>query len=385
MKFFYTSLIALLFSSGVSAAAYTTHSFSFGGVTRQYLLYVPSAYNGSQAYPFVMALHGLGDNMNNFKNINMNLVADTAHFILAFPQALVDSVLTFSTAWNSGAGEFGITLNPNVDDVGFLNALIDTISANYNVDQTRIYSTGFSMGGFMSNRLACELNNRIAAIASVSGTIGNGITCAPSRDIAVAHFHGTADQTVNYTGNPFGDDPEAMVAYWVHHNHCDSVPASIDTFPNISNDGKVVVHYKYPNGNYDTKVEFFKVIGGAHEWLGPTGNDINYAVEIWRFLYQFHWEDQVSGIRNVGSSEDALVNVYPNPAWRVVNVQLPASNTESVAIKLLDATGKLVYAHIHQALNGNITVQLPPLSAGIYMMQINSNGNYFSKKIILSE
>jgi polyhydroxybutyrate depolymerase len=129
MKKIYLFVLVTLLATGIFAQ-YSTRSFTFGGVTRQYLLYIPAAYDGSKAVPFVMALHGLGDNMNNFAGINFNSIADTANFIFAIPQALVDTVLSGSTAWNSGAGEFGITLNPNVDDVGFLNALIDTVSAH---------------------------------------------------------------------------------------------------------------------------------------------------------------------------------------------------------------------------------------------------------------
>lgn len=382
MKHFFALLITFFITAQTFSAAYLTRSFSYGGVTRQYLLYVPAAYDGSTAYPFVMALHGLGDNMNNFKGINMNAVADTAHFILAIPQALVDPVFTQSTAWNSGAGQFGVSLNANVDDVGFLNALIDTVSANYNVDQTRVYSTGFSMGGFMSNRLACELNNRIAAIASISGTIGSVITCQPARAIPVAHFHGTADATINYTGNPFGNDPEALVSYWMNHDHCDTTPVSIDTFPNIANDGKIVVHYKYTGGSYSTRVEFFKVIGGAHEWLGPVGNDINYAVEIWRFFRDFQWTAQTNGIPDETGSSDA-VNIYPNPSSDYLNVVLNNFNAKQAELMLYDITGEKVFSIFTENTNGNISIPLSNLSAGVYVLKFAAPGLSLNKKIVV--
>jgi polyhydroxybutyrate depolymerase len=344
---------------------------------REYLLYVPDSYNGTQAVPFVLALHGLGDTIGNFKSINMNLVADTANFIFAIPQALVDP-LSQSTAWNSGAGNFGVALSTNVDDVGFLNALIDSVSANYNIDQTRVYCTGFSMGGFMTNRLACELNNRIAAGASVSGTIGNEFTCNPARAISMAHFHGTADQVVAYTNNLYGNNAEALVAYWAQHDHCNSTPSSIDTLPKLVNDNRTIVHYVYPNGDYGTQVEFYKSIGGAHEWL-VTGHDINYTVAVWQFFYRYRWLPQTSGIGN--EVNEPALNIYPNPASGQFNISVPAgSNTE---ITITDMMGKSVYKTHTTVSEQTIQVNTGGLMPGLYIVNLNTDGRNSSSKLCI--
>ena len=189
--YFIFSLVFVAFTQ----AQQTSKTMQFGGLTRQYLEYVPAIYNSSTPVPIVICLHGLGDNMNNFAGIGMNYVADTADFIVLTPQAIVDP-LASATAWNSGASYMGYQLNSGVDDVGFINALIDSTMALYNIDTTRIYVTGFSMGGFMANRLACELGDRLAAIASVSGTIGTALNCTNPDPIPVCHFHGTTDSTV---------------------------------------------------------------------------------------------------------------------------------------------------------------------------------------------
>lgn len=378
MKNIYLTLFALsFFVSGT--AQYTTDSIQFGGVSRKFLLYVPPTYDGSTNVPFVMALHGLGDDMNNFKNIRFDRVADTANFIFAIPQALVDG-LSGSTAWNSGAGSFGITLNPNVDDVGFLNALIDTISERYMIDQTQVYATGFSMGGFMSNRLACELNNRIAAIASVSGTIGNGLTCSPSRAIPVAHFHGTADQTVNYTGNLFGNDAEALVAYWARHDRCDTANYTIDSIPHTSANNLRIVHFKYPNGAYGTDVEFFKVLGGQHLWLGPSGYDINYAVEIWKFFRRYRWQPQAStGIQESGAAFQ--LSLSPNPASSILNCYVGDIQAEPL-LRIYDLLGHQCY---EQAISAHDT-ELPfgQLSKGVYLVKVSDRaGRSSTQKIVV--
>lgn len=380
MKKIYLFLFAALLTMS-AFAQYSTRSFTFGGVTRQYLLYVPPSYDGSEAVPFILVLHGLGDNMNNFKGVDFNHIADTANFIFAIPQALVDQQLTGSTAWNSGAGEFGITLNPNVDDVGFLNALIDTVSLYYNIDQTRLYSTGFSMGGFMTNRLGCELNNRIAAIASVSGTIGNGITCHPSRVVPACHFHGTSDGTVAYSGNMFGSDAEALVSFWATHDQCTLTPSSIDTFPHISGDTLRVVHYVYPNGAYGSDVEFYKVLGGAHQWLGPSGDDVNYALEIWKFFRRYRWEPQAAtGIAEAKDGAD--VSVYPNPASSELNIRLESGTANRMTVSLKDVTGRTIYSDEGV---GNISINTASFAKGLYAVTINADGQKITKKVCISE
>ena len=383
MKKVYSFLLAILLTLS-SFAQYSTNSFTFGGVTRQYLLYIPTSYDGTKNVPFVLALHGLGDNMNNFAGVNFNSVADTADFIFAIPQALVDNVVTGSTAWNSGAGAFGITLNPNVDDVGFLNALIDTVSAHYMIDSTRLYSTGFSMGGFMTNRLGCELNNRIAAIASVSGTIGSGITCNPTRVVPSCHFHGTADQTVAYTGDMYGSDAEALVAFWRGHDRCDTVASSIDTLPHISSDSLHVVHYVYPHGAYNSDVEFYKVLNGQHQWLGPTGEDINYAVAIWNFFNRYQWVPQtLSSI--IAVSSDLGISVYPNPASSSIFLNVPRGASDLKEIVIRDISGRVVYSDVPSNAGNDMSIDVKAFARGMYMVQIRMNEQWVNKKVCLTD
>lgn len=359
-------------------AQYVADSFSFGGVMRQYLLYVPPSYDGSQAVPFVLALHGLGDDMNNFAGIRMEDVADTANFIFAIPQALVDNQLSGATAWNSGAGAFGITLNPGVDDVGFLNALMDTVAAYYNIDQTRLYSTGFSMGGFMTNRLGCELNNRIAAIASVSGTIGNGISCHPGRVVPACHFHGTADATVAYSGNTYGNDAEALVAYWRGNDRCDTA-AIIDSIAHSTHNSLRIIHYTYPNGAYGSDVEFYKVVGGQHQWLGPSGYDINYALEMWNFFRRYKWEPQTPN--SVAEIPKSAINVYPNPCAGVLHAEVEGFDRE-LTVSLCDVMGRQVYS---QSTTAPIAINTTDFAKGVYTLVVTDGRHRTQCKIAATD
>lgn len=376
-------IFILLLSIGVlmpAFAQYTTHNFVFEGINREYLLYVPPMYNGAKPVPLLLTLHGLGDDMDNFKNVNFKAVADTANFIYVVPQALVDG-LTGSTAWNSGAGAFGISLNPTINDVGFLSALIDSVSAQYNIDQKRIYSTGFSMGGFMSNRLACELNNKIAAIASVSGTIGGVLNCKPNRAVPVAHFHGTADQTVAYTNNLFGNDAEELVSFWVQNNLCQTLPI-IDSLPNLKNDGKTVIKYTYEDGIYDTKVVLFKIVGGDHEWL-TNANDITYTSEIWKFLSKFEWQEQSVGVNT--SPKISEIQVFPNPSRGFIRISLGAQNTNNILYSVIDNMGKTIFENKTDNNQQFIILDTNNYTSGVYVIKCIVNDQIITKKILISK
>ena len=369
-KYLLLIMLPLCMLTAKATGHYYLHTWTYGGLSREYYLYIPAHYDSTKPTPVVLVLHGLGDTISNFKSINMNLVADTANFIFAMPQAITDP-LAGASAWNSGAGEFGFTLNSNVDDVGFLNAILDSTAAYYNVDQTRLYSTGFSMGGFMTNRLGCELNNRIAAIASVSGTIGTYLTCSPTRVVPACHFHGTADQVVAYTGDMFGNDPEQLVAYWRSHDGCDSIPV-IDTLPKLVPDTLTFIHYTYPNGKFGSDVEFYKVVNGTHEWIYE--QNMNYSVAIWQFFYKHKWVDQTTAVNEVPATVE--LKVFPNPANDLLNIEFNglSSNTRQQLV-ITDLTGRVVLRSELPVNQSTQQIDTRNWAAGSYTYNVKGNDN----------
>ena len=190
-------LFLLLLQVFVTVAQQTIEdTIMYDGRMRTFILYVPESYQADVPAPLVLNFHGYtSNNLEQMFYGDFRPIADTAGFLIVHPMGTVD--LLGNTHWNVGWG------SSTVDDVGFTNALLDTLSAEYNINQDRIYSTGMSNGGFMSYRLACELSNRIAAIASVTGamTINTPSTCSPEHPMPVMEIHGTADSTVPYNGN----------------------------------------------------------------------------------------------------------------------------------------------------------------------------------------
>lgn len=235
----------------------------------------------------------------------------------------------------------------------------------------------------MTNRLGCELNNRIAAIASVSGTIGSGITCNPSRVVPACHFHGTADQVIAYNGNMFGNDPEALVAYWASHDHCSSTPSTIDTLPHVAADSLHVIHYVYPNGLYGSDVEFYKVLNGQHQWLGPTGEDINYAVAIWNFFNKHKWVAQApNGVNSI--AQDLGISLYPNPASMTLTLNVPGAGSELKGFTITDLSGRPVYTNTSQSnMDNDLSIDVSGLARGVYIMQIKVGDKTVNKKFCL--
>lgn len=369
-------LITLLLSTMFSFSQ-TSKTLEFDNITREYLEYVPPVYDGSEAVPLILCLHGLGDNMTNFYNIGMNYIADTANFIFLTPQALDDVIYGYhtGTAWNSGASSNGVVINEDIDDVGFLMAIVDSTKALYNIDDTRIYVMGFSMGGFMSNKLACQLSGEIAAIASVSGTIGDGITCNPEFPIPVCHFHGTNDGTVAYVDNAYGNDAEELVEYWRVNNNCDVNPV-VTNLPDLADDGRTVDYYFYGNGDDNTTVEFYKINNGEHDWMYQPNFDISYSIEIWKF---FRKQQNLSlNIGHVKRIEP--LTILPNPAKEKISINYRLKNnknTSSVLIKIYNIQGQLVYKTPYS--NSPKVISIKNLEEGIYFVKVDGE----TRKLII--
>lgn len=259
-------------------------SISHDGMTRTYYLYEPASHTGITPVPLVLNYHGWGSTASQQMNLaDFQPIADTAGFIFVCPQG---TLFEGNTHWNVG----GWTVGSTTDDVGFTENLIDSISSSYNIDSTRIYSTGFSNGGYMSFLLACQLGDRIAAIASVAGSMTPETfdVCSPTHPTPILQIHGTADGVVPYDGDtwtlPIGD----AIQYWVDYDNCNDIPITTP-LPDVDpGDGSTVEHVVHEDGDSGVTVEHLRVIGGAHDWPGAFGNmDISASEEIWKFFSRY--------------------------------------------------------------------------------------------------
>ncbi len=267
------------------------------GRQRTYLVHLPSGYSrqSDRAFPLVFALHGgTGSGRTTGGLTGFNAVSDRNDFIVAYP----DGIEEF---WASGIG----TTPPErlgVDDVAFFSALIDKLAADYRVDRRRVYSCGISNGGAMSQRLACELGSKIAAVAAISSTMPEPLAmrCAPTRPIPIMYMHGTEDPLAPIEGRQSAVNGNllslaASVDKWLGVNRC-STPPTVTHLPDIANDGTRVRREDY--GGCANPVVVYVIEGGGHTWpggvqylpvavIGRTSRDINASEIIWEFFKQF--------------------------------------------------------------------------------------------------
>lgn len=366
-----------LFSALSYAQITVVDSIKSGGIYRSYRLYIPAIYNSSVATPLIFNIHGYTSNALEQQNYtNFKPIADTANFLMVFPQGTKDN--TGNTWWNAGVN------NGLVDDIGFISHLIDSLKLDYNIDLNRIYSTGLSNGGFMSHVLACALNNRIAAIASVSGTFFTyQYPYHPNKAVPVMQIHGTADGTVPYAGASNMVSADTVVNFWVRNNHCAATPV-YTAVPNTNTaDGCTAENYKYLNGDNGTAVEFYKILGGAHTWpgaiytIGVTNRDINASKEIWRFFRQYTL-NPLSGISEQQQTENTF-SIYPNPANQNITIAFFKETSQYTQLEIFTDFGQLI---LSKEIIGNKTetLDLYEYPKGLYVAKIKYNSIEFSTK-----
>lgn len=367
-------LLGLIISFSISQTSYSqwiNNTLTHDGSTRNYQVYVPNNYNESNPASMIVTLHGLGGTIDNFKNIGFAQVADTTNYVVVVPQAVSDIIA--GTAWNSGAGIFGYYPNSNVDDIGFLNALIDQVQTDYQINPDQIYMCGYSMGGFMTQRMACEANEKLRAVASVAGTLGSAIeSCNPGRAIPVAHFHGTADETVGYYENSFGNSVDDLISIWITNNLTNPNPVHT-SIPDIVDDGFSIDHFLYTEGLAD--VELFQVHGAPHIWLRKPANDIDYAEEIIRFFNKTHEPLKTEKFNFLN------VKLYPNPTEDEIYIDLGSKN--SFLIECFDMLGKKIFSTSLER-NQPISLKQKGVSKGMYILKLSNNSIVHTERIIVN-
>jgi len=195
------------------------------GALRETLVYVPESYEGTEAVPLLLNFHGYGGfASNHLLTSDFRQLAEEQTFLLAYPQG---SLLDGSPHWNPSPPS--ATNKSTVDDFGFIESLLDNLSATYRIDEERVYAVGYSNGAMLAFGLACYRGERIAAVGSVSGTMLEDIgdLCQPPHPTAVITLHGTQDYTLLYAANdgttPKGDSSgyvfaEGVVEYWADFN-----------------------------------------------------------------------------------------------------------------------------------------------------------------------
>ena len=364
----YSTILLLLtgFAFSITAQQTINRSIVHDGIQRDYILYIPAIYDGSADAPLVLNFHGYGSTANeqmfygDFRDI-----ADTEGFLLVHPQG---TILNGDQNWNVGFPGSGNT----TDDVGFTEALIDELANLYTINLDRVYATGMSNGGYMSFLLACKLSEKIAAVASVTGSMTPGTynACNAQHPTPILQIHGTSDSTVPYNGDTWTRSIEDVISYWVNYNNCETNPRTTALADIDPSDGSTVEHIVYIDGDNGLTTEHMKVIGGGHTWPGSafnfpgTNQDINASMEIWHFFSRF----DINGTLSVNKFDKRQVIIYPNPTNSKINLSLNFS--EELNYKLFSSLGKLLI--IGTIKTKNQEIDLSNLSPNIYYLKLGN-------------
>ena len=271
-----------------------SRTLTVGQQKRTYLVHIPKGYDPKTPTPIVLALHGVAMNgpmMVLFSGLNQK--SDEAGFIVVYPSGT--GVGPF-LKWNA-RGLKGDTAEGQVDDVEFIDKLLDELAGLVNVDQQRVYAAGISNGGMMCYLLAAELSDRIAAIAPVAGRIVSEDR-NPKRPVSVIHFHGLQDDIVPFE-TPRDKTPSVFkgkavvesIQTWVKWNGCNEKPKT-DTLSKAG-DEMAVTRKAFVGGQNESEVVLIVIDEGGHTWpgqeppvgfIGKSAKNISANDLMWEFF-----------------------------------------------------------------------------------------------------
>jgi polyhydroxybutyrate depolymerase len=353
-------LLSLCFFAPITGRSQTPSSIVHDGLTREFIYYTPSNWNAAQPMPLMLVLHGLTQTGPGVMNITQfNQLAEQHGFVVVYPDGI-------NNAWNAN---MNLPVS-SANDLGFIETLAQYFQNNFGTDPLRQYLVGFSNGGFMSHKIACESSMCFAGIATISGNMSDttAANCNPSFHPAVLHIHGTADAVVPYNGGAAtGISVDETMNKWKSFLSCDAVPNTVNMPNTNAFDLSFPQRISYLNGL--NELELIKITGGGHQWPGIStliggAGTINmdfYAPEIiWAFL-SGKTCPTTSQLTEFPAS-DFLI--YPNPAGSMVylNCEMPAIFT------IYGIDGRSIQSGVYEQ-----GILLNDLESGHYFLRIQDS------------
>jgi polyhydroxybutyrate depolymerase len=316
----------------------TQEKIDIDNTTRTYTVHLPAGYNQQQHYPVVILLHPQNLDADDMERLtHFNQLADKDGIIAVYPNAErgewnieVHREQEASMGPRRGYGRHGGWggypgggypgggggypggqnggENPNqtrntpqpADDIAFLNQMLDNLALKYSVDTRRIYATGLGDGGFMAERIGCNLADRVAAIAPVGAAFPKTMICLPERAVPTLFISGTDDPIVPYDSGTYKQghfhvlSAEDSAKTWAKYDRCGEKPAQakIQAPAKGEKDTKTLT---YAGCQDNSEVVLYSVKNGGNTWpggeqytsekeIGKTSGAINANDSIWSFL-----------------------------------------------------------------------------------------------------
>ncbi|MDX1624806.1 MAG: PHB depolymerase family esterase [Gemmatimonadota bacterium] len=243
-----------------------------GDRDRFFEVHIPPGLDPADPVPLVLAFHGVPGTGETMRQISgLDPIADREGFVVVYPNSAVGE-------WALGCGGPCTRADRHgIEDLRFVLNLVEKMLRDAPIDESRIFVTGFSQGALFAHRVACTIDERFAAFASVAATMldVHARGCAPSRPVPFLFFHGTEDREFPPGGRQ-GDfvtsiPLEETIDLWVERNRCSSDPA-IEPQPDVEDDGTRVILERFGGCAGDAVVELWRVEGGGHTWPGSPAN-----------------------------------------------------------------------------------------------------------------
>lgn len=272
----------------------------FAGQVRTYRLYAPAKTRTSM--PLLLVLHGGGGSGSAMEGLTLgqfNRLADARGFIVVYPDGI-------GRGWNDGRNDMkSKATQDNVNDVGFLRALVEQLARQYSIDRKRVYATGISNGGLMSYRLACDAADVFAAVAPVAASMSVELApeCHPARPVSIAIIDGVDDPVMPWKGGVIkvlwsrrGTIVSAMDSFqrWLALDRCDK-PITDSPVDRVHDDGTTLVIHTARHCADDSEARLYEIRGGGHTWpggsphlseriVGKVSRELNASEVIWEFF-----------------------------------------------------------------------------------------------------
>jgi len=270
-------------------------------LARSWIVYVPSTYDPTTPSPLVLNLHGrLSNAASQAYTSDFNRIAEREGIIVLYPNGI-------DTEWNYLRGIFDVNVDDHSDEA-FIRSLINDLDHDLNIDRNRMYVTGLSNGGFMTQRLACTMQDEFTAFASVAATAPYAINqfCEDANPVPMMYIHGTADRIVRWEGNLVqdADGTSFYISYpmqesfnfWGIHNQC-SAEVENETLPVVDEETRTEI-ITLTGCAENSATIIYVVHGGGHVWhgthtveyelLGENSQDFNSSEVIWHFFSQYN-------------------------------------------------------------------------------------------------
>lgn len=377
--------LLMTFAAGLHAQ---TMTIVHDGIDRNYNLYIPASYTGIDPVPLVIGFHGYGTTWNYFEDLSQFSVKSEAEgFIVCYPEATGTP-----SEWNVGIGFTPETLN--IDDIGFVSALIDLLLSQYNIDPDRVYAIGFSNGAIMSYRVASELSEKVTAIGAVAawGTTAMMENLQISRPVGIMQFHMNDDTSVNFGGGELNGTPypslHDYLQNWAEKNGCQSVSRHVE---GSEDDGYIGRLWESPtiHGN----VFLYRVNFGGHGWPVIL---VSATDKIWEFF-----ESQVAGSgtavdesSDAGSLvEDYRLSAFPNPFNGGTEIRFVLDQPSDVLLAVYDARGRLVQTLVDRSMEAGEHARRwdgrddegRGVSSGLYFARLHTGSRVVRMKMLYTQ